>query len=500
METLIEQITKLTGSYVPQLVGALAILVLGWLIALIVTAIVRSILHRTTLDNRLVRWIGGDERAKTFEVEKGISKGVFYLLMLFVLVAFFQTLGVTLITEPLNNLLNKLFQFAPQLLGAVVLILVAWVVARIMKSAITRLLNVTKLDERLSDKSGIEKDKLPLTKTLSDTVYWLVLLLFFPAVLSTLGLEGLLRPVQGMLDKILAFLPNIITASIILLVGWFVARIIQKILTSLLEAIGTEQLSEKVGLASVMGKQKLSYLIGLIVYILILIPVLIASLNALKLEALTQPASRMLEMIVVALPNIFVATLILVVSYMIGRVVATLVSNLLTGIGFNGILARLGIGKEISEGKWTPASTAGYLVLLGIMLFAVMEASDQLGFVQLSALLSQFILLSGHILLGLVIFGVGLFLGNLVSKAILATSTAQANLLALSARIAIIILAAAIGLRQMGLANEIINIAFGLLFGAIAVAVAIALGLGGREIAARELEGWVNSLKSKKSQ
>jgi len=500
METLIEQVTKLTGSYVPQLVGALAILVLGWLIALIVTAIVHSILRRTTLDNRIAHWIGGEERAKTFEVEKSISKGVFYLLMLFVLVAFFQTLGVTLITEPLNNLLNKLFQFAPQLLGAVVLILVAWVIARIMKSAVTRLLNVTKLDERLSDKSGIEKGKLPLTKTLSDTVYWLVLLLFFPAVLSTLGLEGLLRPVQGMLDKILAFLPNIITASIILLVGWFVARIIQKILTSLLESIGTEQLSEKLGLASVMGKQKLSYLIGLIVYILILIPVLIASLNALKLEALTQPASRMLEMIVVALPNIFVASLILVVSYMIGRVVSTLVSNLLTEIGFNSILARLGIGKEISEGKWTPASTAGYLVLLGIMLFAVMEASDQLGFVQLSALLSQFILLSGHILLGLVIFAVGLFLGNLVSKAILATSTTQANLLALSARIAIIILAAAIGLRQMGLANEIINIAFGLLFGAIAVAVAIALGLGGREIAARELEGWVNSLKSKKTQ
>jgi hypothetical protein len=228
--------------------------------------------------------------------------------------------------------------------------------------------------------------------------------------------------------------------------------------------------------------------------------VLIASLNALKLEALTQPASRMLEMIVVALPNIFVATLILVVSYMIGRVIATLVSNLLTGIGFNSILARLGIGKEISEGKWTPASTVGYLVLLGIMLFAVMEASDQLGFVQLSVLLSQFILLSGHILLGLVIFAVGLFLANLVSKAILATSTTQANLLALSARIAIIILAAAIGLRQMGLANEIINIAFGLLFGAIAVAVAIALGLGGREIASRELEGWINSIKSKKIQ
>jgi hypothetical protein len=497
METLIKQIAQMTGSYVPQLVGAIAVLILGWFFALIVRSIVRSILYRTTLDSRIARWIGVEERAKTIE---GISKGVFYLLMLFVLVAFFQTLGITLITEPLNNLLNRLFQFAPRLLGAVVLILLAWVIAKIMKSLVSRLLSVSKIDARLSSKAEIEKEKLPLTKTLSDTIYWLVLLLFFPAILSTLGIEGLLRPVQGMLDKILVFLPNILTASIILLAGWFAARIIQRIVTSLLEAVGAEKLSERVGLASIIGKQKLSYIIGLIVYVLVLIPVLVATLNALQLEALTQPASKMLEVIILALPDIFVASLILIISYMIGRVVSTLVSNLLAGVGFNNILARLGLGKEISEGKWSPSAAAGYIVLLGIMLFAVTEASDKLGFTQLSNLLSQFILLSGHIILGLIIFAVGLFLANLASKAILTTSTAQARLFALSARLAIIILAVAMGLRQMGLANEIINLAFGISLGAIAVAAAIALGLGGREIAARELEAWINSIKSKKTQ
>jgi len=499
MEDFLTQITQLTGSYVPRIVAALAVLVLGWFIALVIASVVRNVLHRTTLDNRIAQWIAGEEKARTIEVERGISKGIFYLLMLFVLVAFFQTLGITLITEPLNNLLNKLFQFVPQLLGAAVLILIAWVVARIMKLLVSRLLSTTKLDERLSSKADIEKEKLPLTKTLSDTIYWLVLLLFFPAILSTLGLHGLLSPVQGMLNKVLDFLPNIITATVILFAGWFVARIIQKIVTSLLDTVGTEKLSERVGLTSVIGKQKLSSLIGLIIYVLVLIPVLIGTLNALQLDALTQPASRMLEMIVLALPNIFVASLILIISYMIGKVVADLVSNLLSGVGFNTVLSRLGIGEEFAEGKWTPSAIVGYVVLLGIMLFAVMEASDQLGFTQLSQLLSQFILLSGHILLGLIIFAVGLFVANLVSKAILASSTSQAKLLSLSARLAIIILAGAMGLRQMGLANEIINLAFGLLFGAIAVAVAIALGLGGREIAAREMEEWVKAIKSKKS-
>jgi hypothetical protein len=50
----------------------------------------------------------------------------------------------------------------------------------------------------------------------------------------------------------------------------------------------------------------------------------------------------------------------------------------------------------------------------------------------------------------------------------------------------------------MGLANEIINLAFGLLLGALAVAVAIAFGLGGRDLAAKQLESWAKSLKGEK--
>ena len=69
----------------------------------------------------------------------------------------------------------------------------------------------------------------------------------------------------------------------------------------------------------------------------------------------------------------------------------------------------------------------------------------------------------------------------------------------MTARIAIIGLAGAIALRQMGLANEIISLAFGLIIGAIALALALAFGVGGRETAAKELEEWVKSMKSKTS-
>jgi len=496
MQTILDQVTRLVGAYVPSLVGAIAILIVGWLVALLVSAIVRGALHRTTLDNRLANWLAAEKGAATIPAESWIAKGVFYLIMLFVLVAFFQTLGLTLVTEPLNQLLIQVFQYAPRALGAGALLLIAWVLASILRIVIARVLDAAKIDERLNSEAGLkDEERVPLGQTVGEAAYWLVFLLFLPAVLSALALEGLLGPVQGMIDKILGYLPNVFAAAIVLVVGWFIARIAQRIVTNLLAVVGTDRLSDQVGLAAVLGKQRLSGLIGLVVYILILIPVLIASLNALALDAITRPASNMLNQMFAALPSIFGAALVLTIAYLVGRVIAGLVTNLLTGFGFNNVLVRLGLSKEMADGKQTPAQIVGYLVLVAIMLFAAIEASRLLGFALLAELIVQFTVFAGQIVMGLIIFALGLFLADWAAKAIQDSGAAQASLLAPATRVSILVLATAMALRQMGLANEIINLAFGLLLGAIAVAVALAFGLGGREIAARELDEWFKSIR-----
>lgn len=486
MQENIDRITQLVVTYLPNLLGALAILIIGWLVALVVSAIVRSGLQRTQVITRIT----GKEAAEGSDAEQWIGKGVFYLIMLFVLVAFFQALGLTLLTEPLNRLLNQVFQFAPQLFAAGLLLLIAWIVASGLRRIILGALNVVRLDARLGT---------PLAKTMSEAMYWLVFLLFLPAILGSLAMEGLLLPVQQMLNKFLAFLPNLFAAGLLLGVGWFIARIVQRIVTNLLAAVGTDQLSERMGLAGALGQQGLSGLVGLIVYVMILIPVLIAALNALELEAVTVPASQMLNSILSALPPIFAAVLVLTISYMVGRLVSDLITNVLAGAGFNSLPNRLGLAGEPQQGEKTLSQMVGYLVLVAIMLFATTEAFRLLGFAALVELLGRFMVFAGQIVMGLVILAIGLYLANLASRAVQASAGAQATLLALVARISILVLVGAMGLRQMGLANEIINLAFGLLLGAIAIAVAIAFGLGGRDIAARELGSWIESIRSKKS-
>ena len=495
MQDALDRVNETVSGYVPHLIGALAILFLGWLAARIIAALVRGALRRNNLDNRLAHWLVGE----AVPVEEGVSRGVFYLLMIFVLVAFFQVLGLTLPTEPLNRLLNEIFQFAPQVIGAGLLLLIAWIGASVLRMVVFRVLTGAKLDERLTTQAGLEGEKPEsLTTTLADTIYWLVLLLFLPAVLNALALQGLLAPVQGMVSKILDFLPNIFTAGLILLIGWLLARVVQRVVSNLLAVVGTDQLSERVGLAPVLGRQKLSGVLGLVCYVLILIPVLISALQALALDAITGPASNMLNTMLSALPAIFAAALILIVAYAVGRVVAGLAANLLTGVGFNTVFARLGLGREPGPGERTPAEMVGYLVLVAVMLFATIEAVRELGFVLLADLVMRFTVFAGEVILGLIIFGIGLFLANLASSTVLASGASQAGLLALAARVSIIVLAGAMALRQMGLADDIINMAFGLLLGSVAVAVALAFGLGARDIAGREVADWVQSIKAKK--
>jgi hypothetical protein len=497
MANMMNEVFGSMGTYIPSLLGALAILVVGWLIALVVSKIGEKGLRKVGLNDWVRRLGGPEEQERGFDVAKGVGTGMFYLVMLFVLVAFFQALRVPLISEPINGLLNQVFEFIPQVAGGALLLLIAWVVAQFLKTIVKKGLEAARIDERFVSQEETEEKAAPVSKSIADAVYWLVFLLFLPAILGALSLQGLLSPVQEMFNKLLGFLPNVITAGVLFLIGWFVARIVRQIVTNLLVAVGTDNLGEKVGLSRVLGEQKLSGLIGLIVYVFILLPIAIAALNTLQLEAITAPASNMLTLILAAIPKIFAATVVLAISYAVGKLVCGLVDSLLGGIGFNNILSRLGLGKEDPEAKWTPSAIVGNIALLAIMFFAALEASRLLGFAVVAALVSEFIVFAGHVLAGLVILAVGLALANTVSGALTAAETSQASLLGIAARVAILVLAGAMALRQMGLANEIINIAFGLLLGAIAIAVAIAFGIGGRDIAAAELERWVRSLKSK---
>jgi hypothetical protein len=129
------------------------------------------------------------------------------------------------------------------------------------------------------------------------------------------------------------------------------------------------------------------------------------------------------------------------------------------------------------------------------MLFATIAATNVLQIEALTAIVSGIVVVAGRIIAGLIVFAVGLYLANLAFNLITSSGSRQSRLLGQTARIAIIALVSAMALQQMGIASDIVNLAFGLLLGAIAVAIALAFGLGGRDIAATQVREWLSSFK-----
>lgn len=495
LQDLWQRTLETLPAHLPSLLAALAILVFGWLLALILAAIVRGALRRTTLDNRLAAWLVGDGKPPV-EVERLAGRVVYWLAMVFVLTAFLDALNLTAVTEPLNTLLSSVAGYIPRVLAATALLLVGWVLASLLRRLVSAALVRFGLDQRIGTETGVgDAEPLPLSKSVSEAIYWLVLLLFLPAALGALGVEGLLAPVRDLVGEVLGFLPNVLAALLIFAVGWFVARLVQRIVSNLLAAAGVDAFAEQVGLAESLGERRLSGLIGLLLYVLVLVPVLISALRALELDAVTVPATNMLSRVLEAIPVMFAAGLLIIVAYFVAKLVAELVTNLLRGAGFDNVLAHIGFTGTPGEGKSTPSGVVGTVIVVTVMLFASIEAAGLMGFDNLAVLLSGFLVFAADVILGLIVFGVGLWLARLVSDTVAASGAKQARLQASAARIAITVLAGAMALRQMGLAEDIVNMAFGLILGAIALAAAIAFGIGSRDAAGRQVERWVASLE-----
>ncbi|MBD2772226.1 mechanosensitive ion channel [Iningainema tapete] len=496
--------------FLPRLLGAVAILLIGWVIAAIAAGVTRSLLNRTNIDNRIASGVTGGRDVP--QIEKIISSLVFWAIFLVTVVAVLDTLDLRVASQPLNSFLNQIGYFLPKLVGALILLGIAWLLATIVKLVTIRGLEALRIDERFNppaDNAPPSLNQLSLAQTIGNALYWFIFLLFLIPILDTLELRQALLPVQTLITQILSVLPNILGAIVIAAIGWFVANVVRRIVTNLLATTGIDQLGTRFGLSSASSVQSLSSIIGTIVYVLILIPVAIAALNALRIDAISVPAIAMLQQILNALPAIFTAIAILIVAYFVGRFVSELVTNILTNLGFDNIFAALGLPTPTRRvvippptttpvQTRTPSEIVGIIVLVGIMLFATVAAVNILNIPALTVLVTGIIIILGRILSGLIVFAVGLFLANLAYGIITSSGDRQARILGQVARIAIIALVSAMALQQIGLASDIVNLAFGLLLGAIAVAIALSFGLGARDIAREQVIQWLNSFKGQR--
>ena len=168
-------------------------------------------------------------------------------------------------------------------------------------------------------------------------------------------------PVKAMLIKIWSYIPTIFAAILILVVGWFIAKIIETIVVRVLKLVKLDVASDKAGISNILAqgaiKTTLSEIIGAIIYWVIILIVIATALNAMNLTI----AADILSRLVAYIPNILGAIFIIVLGTLLATFVAAIVRTTASNAGLEN-------AKTLSE-----------VTKIVLVVFAIIMAVEQLG-------------------------------------------------------------------------------------------------------------------------
>ncbi|MFH0909400.1 MAG: mechanosensitive ion channel [bacterium] len=483
------------ASALPGVVKALFVLIAFWVIATLLGAGVTRVLHLTDIDNRAAKDWGLDGIAKGgLSIENVAGTAVKWIILLFGFVAFFQSINLPMVASPLQNVVDKVVGVIPNLIKAVFILLAYWIVASLARIGITKSLGALAFDDKVEKympARDVRGEKVGPSALLGRLAFYLVLLFGIAPFLEALGQQALVAPLQDMLSKGLGFLPNIVAALILAFIGNMVATIVREIAVNFLAATGLDGAAEKIGLGKVTGTKRLSEIVGTLVYFIIIIPIIVAAVDALGLKAVSDPVRMTLEMILASVPGVLAAAVVVLVGYAIARLVQRVVESFLSGLGADNVPSRIGLDfLTPKKGQATLSSILGNVVMVIILLLTAQQALAVIGFAQLAGLVDEIVRYLPKLFVGVVILFAALSLGAYVGR-LTASATAGAahsRLVSEVARYAVMFLGFSMALDQLGVGREIVLTAVTSVLGGVALALGIAFGLGGKAKAKEWLE------------
>ncbi|MBQ9141215.1 MAG: mechanosensitive ion channel [Lachnospiraceae bacterium] len=383
----------------------------------------------------------------------------------------------------MGNILSSIGSTFINLLVAVLLLVVAFIVAGVVKSLIVKLLNAINV-QKLLGKFGAKED---VTKSAVDfvakLVYFVVFLLFLPAVLDRLGMNSVAAPITSMVNRFLAFIPNLLAAGIIIAVGLFVANLVKELLASALKAVKVDALQEKAGIKATENTS-FSSIIANVVYGVIVLIVITTGLDQLGISAISVPANNIVSSIFAIIPSVLAAIVIIAAGVFIAKLVAKLLESLLAGVGADSLLEKV-TGNAAK--KLTLSKIISEVVKYVLVVIFLVQGINVLNLPVLTEIGAAVISYLPAVLTAIIILAVGMFAAN-TAEAALVKKFPNAKASALVVKVVIYVFVGFVCLSQLGVAIAVVEKTFILAITALCVAFAIAFGVGGRNFAANMLE------------
>ena len=338
-----------TGAW--SVIKAVLLLILALIVAKIAKSLIIKLLTKTKI-SYLLEKTGKLETQET--IISFVGKLIYLLVFLLFVPGIFECLGMNAVSSPILNVLNTMWGYLPNVLAAAVILCVGFFVAKLVRELLVPVFDKIKVN-RLQEKAGMEvADSAKLSNTLAYIVYVLILIPIIITALRVLNISAISDPAIAMLNIIFTYIPSILAALVIIVIGCMVAKFAGNIVKRLIASAGLDA-----KLASLLdgkaGKFELSKTIGMTVQIVMIVFFAVESLNVLHLQVVTNIGAAVIGY----LPYVLAAVLILIACYVCNAIaqkalkknghttyaVACQCAIYLIG-GFM-VLSELGIAKEI---------------------------------------------------------------------------------------------------------------------------------------------------------
>lgn len=390
----------------------------------------------------------------------------------------------------MKNLQNRLEDFMynsglnlPDIIIALLILLIGYFIARFLRNLTKSLLDKTGIDKHIKNQSSVT-----IADFLAKLVYFIIMILVFMIALEKLGVTQVLEPLKDMLGQFMSALPSIIVAGIIGYIGYMLATIISELVelggTTIQNFAGKLNLKSDINLVNILKR---------LVFIFVFVPILIIAFEKLNMNAISDPATDMLRQFITAIPQILVATVIILLFVLGGRYLVSLLEGLLNSLKINNIAEKMNL-RSIT-GTTNVTKIISNIVYAFIVLFGLITAFEKLGFERLNEILYSMLNIAGNVIFGLIILMIGVWIANIAANNL--TKKDGNGFIGSIVRVAIIAVFLAMGLRTMGIANSIINLAFGITLGTIALTIILSFGLGGKEAGGEQMKRILEKFRKK---
>jgi Mechanosensitive ion channel, conserved TM helix len=313
MQALQERLQASWEAFGPQVVGAIIIMVVAYILALVVRAVLGAAIDR-------IPFVANANKKKAAEKSIGGSIGSagFWIVILIGLVMALERLGMKSVSDSIRVTIDQIFAYLPQIIGAAITFFVFVIVARVARQAVTATLEVAHADE-LPKKIGLAAGPVAITSMLGAVVFALIIIPGGVAALEVLDIDAITVPAVGMLNSVMSAIPDIAVAAIIIGIFALIAKLVTDLGKKILPNTGIDGAVAKLGLLEEADSGiTASTIVAQIAGLIILLLGLIQGMKTLGFEPLTEA----LDIVLSIGSNILFGSVIILAGVLVSGVVA----------------------------------------------------------------------------------------------------------------------------------------------------------------------------------